>query len=173
MNAKSTFRTKFSIASASPLSVQTLVAIMTAMDFVDMAAAQFKRDLDVMQAQATEICHLRRELIEAKSIRARSKSPRHSAILDLTNGKGQVKHVLYDLYNKKRLAERYVPTDAETEVEWQDRMMQEQYKEEQRLNEVFGGITVAQYVKESQDRDHLIASNAADRAASSRSLRHH
>ena len=170
MNAKSTFRTKFSIASASPLSVQTLVAIMTAMDFVE---AQFKRDLDVVQAQATEISHLRRELIEAKSIRARSRSPRHSAILDLTNGKGQVKHVLYDLYNKKRLAERYVPTDAETEVEWQDRMMQEQYKEEQRLNEVFGGITVAQYVKESQDRDHLIASNAADRAASSRSLRHH
>ena len=173
MNAKSTFRTKFSIASASPLSVQTLVAIMTAMDVVDMAAAQFKRDLDVVRAQATEIRHLRRELIEAKSIRARSRSPRHSAILDLTNGKGQVKHVLYDLYNKKRLAERYVPTDAETEVEWQDRMMQEQYKEEQRLNEVFGGITVAQYVKESQDRDHLIASNAADRAASSRSLRHH
>ena len=170
MNAKSTFRTKFSIASASPLSVQTLVAIMTAMDFVE---AQFKRDLDVVQAQATEIRHLRRELIEAKSIRARSRSPRHSAILDLTNGKGQVKHVLYDLYNKKRLAERYVPTDAETEFEWQDRMMQEQYKEEQRLNEVFGGITVAQYVKESQDRDHLIASNAADRAASSRSLRHH
>ena len=170
MNAKSTFRTKFSIASASPLSVQTLVAIMTAMDFVE---AQFKRDLDVVQAQATEIRHLRRELIEAKSICARSRSPRHSAILDLTNGKGQVKHVLYDLYNKKRLAERYVPTDAETEVEWQDRMMQEQYKEEQRLNEVFGGITVAQYVKESQDRDHLIASNAADRAASSRSLRHH
>ena len=170
MNAKSTFRTKFSIASASPLSVQTLVAIMTAMDFVE---AQFKRDLDVVQAQATEIRHLRRELIEAKSIRARSRSPRHSAILDLTNGKGQVKHVLYDLYNKKRLAERYVPTDAETEVEWQDRMMQEQYNEEQRLNEVFGGITVAQYVKESQDRDHLIASNAADRAASSRSLRHH
>ena len=170
MNAKSTFRTKFSIASASPLSVQTLVAIMTAMDFVE---AQFKRDLDVVQAQATEIRHLRRELIEAKSIHARSRSPRHSAILDLTNGKGQVKHVLYDLYTKKRLAERYVPTDAETEVEWQDRMMQEQYKEEQRLNEVFGGITVAQYVKESQDRDHLIASNAADRAASSRSLRHH
>jgi hypothetical protein len=170
MNAKSTFRTKFSIASASPLSVQTLVAVVTAMDIVE---AQFKRDLDVMRAQATEIYHLRRELIEAKSDRTRSRSPCHSAILDLTNGKGQVKHVLYDLYNKKRLAERYVPTDAETEVEWQDRMMQEQYKEEQRLNEVFGGITVAQYVKESHDRDHFIASNAVDRAASSRSLRHH
>ena len=143
---------------------------MTAMDIV---RAQFKKDLDVVQTQATEIRHLRRELIEAKSIRAHSRSPRHSVILDLTNGKGQVKHVLYDLYNKKRLAERYVPTEVETESEWQDRMMQKQYKEEQRLNEVFGGITVAQYVKESQDRDHLIASNAADRAASSRSLRHH
>ena len=122
-----------------------------------------------------ELVNAKFDAIDAKSARtrSRSRSPRCSAILDLTNGKGQVKHVLYDLYNKKRLAERYVPTDAETEVEWQDRMMQEQYKEEQRLNEVFGGITVAQYVKESQDRDHLIASNAADRAASSWSLRHH
>ena len=137
---------------------------------------------DKLISQQEELGCLRLELVNAKfdaidaksdRTRARSRSPRHSAILDLTNGKGQVKHVLYDLYNKKRLAEWYVPTDAETEFEWQDRMMQEQYKEEQRLNEVFGGITVAQYVKESQDRDHLIASNAADRAASSRSLRHH
>ena len=122
-----------------------------------------------------ELVNAKFDAIDAKSdrTRARSRSPRHSAILDLTNGKGQVKHVLYDLYNKTLLAKRYVPTEAETEFEWQDRMMWEQYKEEQRLNEVFGGITVAQYVKESQDRDHLIASNAADRAASSRSLRHH
>jgi hypothetical protein len=33
------------------------------------------------------------------------------------------------------------------------------------LNKVFGGITVAQYVKESRDRDQIIASNTADRAA--------
>ena len=133
------------------------------------------KDRETIRSQIEEIRILKCELIDAKSARtrSRSRSPLRSAILDLTNGKGQVKHVLYDLYNKKRLAKRYVPTEAETESEWQDRMMQEQYKEEQRLNEVFGGITVAQYVKESQDRDHLIASNAADRAASSQSLRHH
>ena len=136
---------------------------------------------DKLISQQEELGCLRLELVNAKfdaidaksaRTRSRSRSPRCSAILDLTNGKGQVKHVLYDLYNKKRLAERYVPTEAETESEWQDRMMQEQYKEEQRLNEVFGGITVAQYVKESRDRDQLIASNTADRAVS-QSLRHH
>ena len=144
-------------------------------DAMNDVGACMDKDRETIRSQIEEIRILKCELIDAKSARtrSRSRSPRRSAILDLTNGKGQVKHVLYDLYNKKRLAERYVPTDAETEVEWQDRMMQEQYKEEQRLNEVFGGITVAQYVKESQDRDHLIASNAADRAASSRSLRHH
>jgi hypothetical protein len=136
---------------------------------------------DKLISQQEELGCLRLELVNAKfdaidaksdRTRARSRSPRHSAILDLTNGKGQVKHVLYDLYNKTLLAKRYVPTEAETEFEWQDRMMREQYKEEQRLNEVFGGITVAQYVKESRDRDQLVASNTADRAAS-RSLRHH
>ena len=144
-------------------------------DAMNDVRACMDKDRETIRSQIEEIRILKCELIDAKSARtrSRSRSPRCSAILDLTNGKGQVKHVLYDLYNKKRLAERYVPTEAETESEWQDRMMQEQYKEEQRLNEVFGGITVAQYVKESRDRDHLIASNAADRAASSRSLRHH
>ena len=123
------------------------------------------RDHATIRSQIEEIRRLKCELIDAKSTRTRSRSPRRSEIADLTNGKGQVKHVLYDLYNKKLLAKRYVPTEAETEFEWQDRMMQEQYKEEQRLNEVFGGVTVAQYVKESRDRAQIVASNTADRAA--------
>ena len=137
-------------------------------DAMNDVRACMDKDRETIRSQIEEIRILKCELIDAKSARtrSRSRSPRCSAILDLTNGKGQVKHVLYDLYNKNRLAERYVPTEAETEFEWQDRMMREQYKEEQRLNEVFDGITVAQYVKESRDRYQIIASNTADRAAS-------
>ena len=135
---------------------------MAAMDVV-------RASMDIAHAtissQIEEIRRLKCELIDAKSTRARSRSPRRSEIADLTNGKGHVKHVLYDLYNKNLLAQYYVPTEAETEFEWQDRMMLDQAKEWRRLNVVFGGVTVAQYVKESRDRAQIVASNTADRAA--------
>ena len=132
---------------------------------LDVVKSFLDRANSTIGSQIEEIHRLKIELIDAKSTRARSRSPRRSEIADLTNGKGHVKHVLYDLYNKKLLAQYYVPTDAETETEWQDRMMRDQCKEWRRLNEVFGGVTVAQYVKESRDRAQIVASNTADRAA--------